>query len=58
MQELQETRVRSQGWEDPWRKAWQPTPVFLLGESMDRGAWWATVHKVTLSWTQQKLFST
>ena len=22
---------------DPWRTAWQPTPV-LLGESMDRGA--------------------
>ena len=23
----------------PWRRAWQPTPVFLPGESMDRGAW-------------------
>ena len=22
----------------PWRRAWQPTPVFLPGESMDRGA--------------------
>ena len=21
------------GWKIPWRKAWQPTPVFLLGES-------------------------
>ena len=21
------------GWEDHWRKAWQPTPVFLPGES-------------------------
>ena len=21
------------GWEDPWRQAWQPTPVFLPGES-------------------------
>ena len=20
-------------WEDPWRRAWQPTPVFLPGES-------------------------
>ena len=30
----------------PWRRAWQPTPVFLPGESMDRGAWWATVHRV------------
>ena len=22
-----------------WRRKWQPTPVFLPGESMDRGAW-------------------
>ena len=21
------------GWEDPWRRAWQPPPVFLPGES-------------------------
>ena len=32
--------------EDPCRRAWQPTPVFLSGESMDRGAWWTTVHVV------------
>ena len=38
----------------PWRKAWQPTPVFLPGKSMDRGVWWATVHGVTKSWTQLK----
>ena len=25
----------------PWRREWQPTPVFLPGKSMDRGAWWA-----------------
>ena len=30
----------------PWRRAWQPTPVFLPGKSMDRGAWWATAHGV------------
>ena len=28
----------------PWRREWQPTPVFLPGESFDRGALWATVH--------------
>ena len=28
-----ETRVGSLGREDPWRRAWQPTPVFLPGES-------------------------
>ena len=30
---MQETWVQSLGWEDPWRRAWQPTPVFLPGES-------------------------
>ena len=25
---------------------WQPIPVFLPGDAMDRGAWWATVHGV------------
>ena len=29
---VQETWVQSMGLEDPWRKEWQPTPVFLLGE--------------------------
>ena len=29
----QETWVQSLGWEDPWRRAGQPTPVFLPGES-------------------------
>ena len=30
----------------PWRRAWQPTPVFLPENPMDGGAWWATVHGV------------
>ena len=30
----------------PWRRAWQPTPVFLPEESMDRGAWQAAVHRI------------
>ena len=25
--------VQFLGWEDPWRRKWQPTPVFLPGES-------------------------
>ena len=29
---MQETQVQSLGQEDPWRKEWQPTPVFLPGE--------------------------
>ena len=28
-----ETWVRSLDWEDPWWRAWQPTPVFLPEES-------------------------
>ena len=30
----------------PWRRKWQPIPVFLLENPMDRGAWWAVVHGV------------
>ena len=47
----QETRVPFLGGEDPWRREWQPIPVFLPGEFMDRGAWWATVHGIAKSWT-------
>ena len=28
----QETQVQSLGQEDPWRREWLPTPVFLLGK--------------------------
>ena len=30
---IRETWVWSLGWKIPWRSVWQPTPVFLLGES-------------------------
>ena len=30
----------------PWSRKWQPMPVFLLENPMDRGTWWATVHGV------------
>ena len=30
----------------PWRRAWQPTLVFLPGESHGQRTWWATVHGV------------
>ena len=30
---VQETWVQFLGREDPWRRAWQPTAVFLPGES-------------------------
>ena len=38
-------------WKIPWKKKWQPTPVFLLGNPMDRKAWQATVHEVTKNQT-------
>ena len=30
---MQETKVQPLGWEDPWRREWQPPLVFLPGES-------------------------
>ena len=33
---MQQTQIRSLGREDPWRRKWQPTPVFLPGESLGR----------------------
>jgi len=50
--EPRETWVQSMGWEDHLRREWQPTPVFLLENSTDRGAWWATFHAVGKSWIQ------
>ena len=31
----QETQVQSLGWEDPWRRKWQPAPVSGLENPMD-----------------------
>ena len=33
MQEPQETQFQSLVQKIPWRRKWQPTPVFLVGES-------------------------
>ena len=40
-----------------WRRKWQPTPVFLPGESQGWGAWWAAVHGVAKSQTQLSDFT-
>ena len=51
---VQEIRVQLLGWEDPWKRKWQSTPIFLPGESsrIHTGASWGTVHGVTKSWTR------
>ena len=36
----------------PWRREWQPTPVFCRGNPMDGGAWRATIRGVAESRTR------
>ena len=46
------TQVRSLGWEDPLEKEMATHSSILAWEiTMNRGAWRATVHGVTMSWT-------
>ena len=40
-----------------WRRKWQPTPVFLPGESQGGGAWWAAVSGFAQSRTRLKRLS-
>ena len=40
-----------------WRRKWQPTPVFLPGETRDGEAWWAAVYGVAQSRTRLKRLS-
>ena len=35
-----------------WGRKWQPTPVFLPGESQGQGSWWAAIYGVAQSRTQ------
>ena len=48
---MQETRVRSLGWEDTLEEETAAIPVFYLKNPMDRGAWQTTVQWVSKSWT-------
>ena len=36
----------------PWRREWQPTPVFWPGEFQGQSVWRETVHGVAENWTQ------
>ena len=42
----------------PWRREWQPTPVFLPGESHRWRSLAGYSHEVEKSWTRLKQFST
>ena len=44
-------QVHSLGGKIPWRREWQPIPVSLPGDPTERGAWQASAHEVTKSWT-------
>ena len=51
--------VQSTGLEDPLEEGMgthSSIPAWRI--PMDRGAWWATVHRVTKIWTQLKPLST
>ena len=52
--EEQEMWVQSLSWEDPWRRAWQHTPVFLPGESLRQRNLAGTVHRFAKSQTRLK----
>ena len=43
--------IQSLGWEDPLDKEMEPTPVLLLENPQDSGAWQAIVHGVIKSQT-------
>ena len=51
---IQETCVLSLGWEDPLKKGLATHSSILAGleNPMDRGAWRASVHGITKTWTQ------
>ena len=47
---VEETWVQSLGWEDPLEEGMATHSSILAWRiPMDRGAWWATVHRVTKS---------
>ena len=58
MQEWQETRVQSLGQRSPGGEKGKPLQYTCLENPMDRGAWWATVHRVAKSWKWLKQLST
>ena len=54
---MQETWVWSLGWEDPVEEG-MAIQISCLENPMDRGVWWATVHRIAKSQTWLKWLST
>ena len=57
MQEMQETWVDPRLGRSPGEEHGNPRQYSCLENPMDRGTWWATVHRVTKSRTQLKWLS-
>ena len=54
MQEMQETWVQSLGWEDPLEEGMTtPSSIPAWRIPTDGGDWWATVHEVSESDTNE-----
>ena len=50
---MKETCAQSLGWEDPMEEVVATQSCILAWRiTMDRGAWWSTVHGVAKSWIQ------
>ena len=50
---VQETLVRSLGWEDPLEKETATHSSILAWKNlMDGGTWWAAFHGITKSWAR------
>ena len=56
--EPEEMHFQSLGRKIPWRRAWQPAPAFLPGESHEGRSWRAAVHGAAQSQTGQKRLGT
>ena len=56
---LQYRRPRFDPWvrKIPWWRKWLPSPLSCLENSMERGAWWATVHGVPRNRTRLEAIS-
>ena len=50
--DVRDTGLISGSGRSPGRSHGNPCQYSCLGNPMDRGAWWVTVHRITKSWTR------